>query len=314
MLLNQTSYAQNDTKARLITFWKLVGNHKAHNQIPKTIDDFIYGVISKKYPSLPLSEVMVRIETIDKYPAIQNDVLMLTYRNYAQGSYVVDKRNLKIVFDDMCGNSVMGNWVADYVIKKYATPAKAQAKTIPNPSANDIKIIGYDIPINAHENNNADTNYKPKFHDKDIRAMLISTNEVQFKNAEKGSGYDRNTEWEIYIYADNVMLRSSYKDGNLVQNYTVLKMEYDYTKQAQMFTLGTPAQENSVFHSKPSITHCLWLSWEQGVNNYVIELKSVDGAEYLAFMNNLTVSDLETVKQAKEKLKNKPAEADNTED
>jgi hypothetical protein len=110
---------KSEEQAVLKTFWREVGEIKRKELLRNSINSFIYEIIAKRYPNLTFSEQMVRFETIDQYPDIQDDVFKATYKYAARGDYKEDLQNITSVLKGMCGDYEIAARTAEYVNKVY---------------------------------------------------------------------------------------------------------------------------------------------------------------------------------------------------
>lgn len=106
--------AQNN-ESYLPDFWKN-SDYRVSNKLMSDASRSIYFTMTSNfYPDKNFEALVSKIENIRKDPKLQDYLLLKFLETYGNGEL------LRLQLANVCGFQIMGNKVADYVVKKYST-------------------------------------------------------------------------------------------------------------------------------------------------------------------------------------------------
>ena len=287
LVITINSLAQSTT-----VFWQevqtnfILTNKSGMGPINDNYYNWLYD-LSREFCKKDIKDAFSKLKNISKEKALQDYVLQVAYRDCNGDINSLNKRLYNLCADDRTATNM-----AEAVFEKYSGEYRKEKAERAN--------LTFNIPINTHNGLNSDSTYKPSFYETDVKKIMLSATEVDFKKPGNGYGSDQDTKWNISVTQSSVVLTAVNNLGKIVLEYSVMSMAYDYNKQALKLILGTTLEPRSVLSSypdkTPKHTHDMWIAWGTASNAIEVELMAVDSSEHFWFGNNVTVVGLEKKK------------------
>lgn len=261
-------------------------NHEAANPHAAGFLQVPFGEINYKGVEAVSTKFM-----LDAYPKEDPHLVMGLFETLGLDSVVFRKfmfqaflatngdKHLTVgLLNALCDNLSVSQRIFNFYQPKFANQIPKQTVQ-EDDAATEEPSKTFDIPIKDS---------KDGFKNRGLKSISFSTNTVQFYKGGQ-YGVDNNTNWKIFISADLIKLVSPYRDGNMVDEYTVIESKYDSEHQYWEFSTGTLGEEHSLYHNKTIIKNIFHLSYDSTGVGYVLSMKSVDKSESLVFTNQLNV-------------------------
>lgn len=193
-----------------------------------------------------------------------------------------DKRNIIGLLNSFCDNEELAERIYSQYTKEYGVKLSKLSNSNDSNSEISYKNKPFNIPFDDEVENIS--------HDINVRKIELKAIGVQFRqNGE--NGIDNETTFQINVNSDEIILKSKYLDGNMVEEFVVDTITYE--NNYVIFALKELSQvKRNSFLSPAKVSYNFFLNYNKQSKSYTCKLISIDKQEQKIFLNRVSLVNI----------------------